>query len=259
MFNLNLILNDAPQPWQIGFQDSAAPGFSGIVELHNTLLILIILLLYYFYYTYNKYNLSDFNLVLMDNNSLPPLGQFQSNAPSEGPAGPSAAGNLVSQEDLDSLDDLINKVNNVNLKLATRISYINRIIEAVDILVGEYSASPTDLHLNNIQDPFLFNLLRDRLENEIGINIGPNQPMPAVEEQLNQLPSHNAGPGGGSSGNNGSMLFISDYSSGPNQGGNNNTNNNNYSLIDKIIFNLLIIFEYCIEILNSFIDHFINF
>lgn len=41
-FNLNLILNDAPQPWQIGFQDSAAPGFSGIVELHNTLFFYLI-------------------------------------------------------------------------------------------------------------------------------------------------------------------------------------------------------------------------
>lgn len=41
-FNLNHILNDAPQPWQIGFQDSAAPGFSGIVELHNTLFFYLI-------------------------------------------------------------------------------------------------------------------------------------------------------------------------------------------------------------------------
>jgi cytochrome c oxidase subunit 2 len=41
-FNWNLILNDAPQPWQIGFQDSAAPGFSGIIELHNTLFFYLI-------------------------------------------------------------------------------------------------------------------------------------------------------------------------------------------------------------------------
>ena len=42
LFNWNLILNDAPQPWQISFQDSAAPGFSGIVELHNTLFFYLI-------------------------------------------------------------------------------------------------------------------------------------------------------------------------------------------------------------------------
>ena len=30
---INTIFNDAPHPWQIGFQDSAAPGFTGIVEL----------------------------------------------------------------------------------------------------------------------------------------------------------------------------------------------------------------------------------
>ena len=54
-----LILNDAPQPWQIGFQDSAAPGFSGIVELHNTLIILFIVLL--FNYNLNiSLNLLDF-------------------------------------------------------------------------------------------------------------------------------------------------------------------------------------------------------
>jgi cytochrome c oxidase subunit 2 len=33
----NFIFNDAAQPWQLGFQDSAAPGFSGIVDLHNTI------------------------------------------------------------------------------------------------------------------------------------------------------------------------------------------------------------------------------
>jgi len=32
----NNIFNDAPQPWQLGFQDSAAPGYTGLVTLHNT-------------------------------------------------------------------------------------------------------------------------------------------------------------------------------------------------------------------------------
>ena len=40
----NKILNDAPEPWQIGFQDSAAPGFTGIVELHNTLFFYIVII-----------------------------------------------------------------------------------------------------------------------------------------------------------------------------------------------------------------------
>lgn len=35
--NFNSILNDAAQPWQLGFQDSAAPGFTGLVTLHNTI------------------------------------------------------------------------------------------------------------------------------------------------------------------------------------------------------------------------------
>ena len=41
---LNTIYNDAPQPWQIGFQDSAAPGFTGIVELHNTIFFYLIVI-----------------------------------------------------------------------------------------------------------------------------------------------------------------------------------------------------------------------
>ena len=31
------IFSDAPAPWQLGFQDSAAPGFTGLVTLHNTI------------------------------------------------------------------------------------------------------------------------------------------------------------------------------------------------------------------------------
>jgi len=41
---LNTIYNDAPQPWQIGFQDSAAPGYTGIVELHNTIFFYLIVI-----------------------------------------------------------------------------------------------------------------------------------------------------------------------------------------------------------------------
>jgi cytochrome c oxidase subunit 2 len=48
---MNLILStnliswsDAPQPWQLGFQDSAAPGFTGLVTLHNTIAFYLILI-----------------------------------------------------------------------------------------------------------------------------------------------------------------------------------------------------------------------
>ena len=48
ILNINLLLktifNDAPQPWQIGFQDSAAPGFTGIVELHNTIFFYLVVI-----------------------------------------------------------------------------------------------------------------------------------------------------------------------------------------------------------------------
>ena len=59
----NNILNDAAQPWQFGFQDSAAPGFTGLVTLHNTIgfyLVLIsfsvfwVLFSIIYYYNNNK-------------------------------------------------------------------------------------------------------------------------------------------------------------------------------------------------------------
>jgi len=60
----NIILNDVAEPWQLGFQESAAPGFSGLVTLHNTIgfyLIVIsfsvfwVLFSLIYYYSYNKY------------------------------------------------------------------------------------------------------------------------------------------------------------------------------------------------------------
>lgn len=40
----NTIYNDAPEPWQVGFQDSAAPGYTGIVELHDTIFFYLIVI-----------------------------------------------------------------------------------------------------------------------------------------------------------------------------------------------------------------------
>jgi hypothetical protein len=59
----NIILNDVAEPWQLGFQDSAAPGFTGLVTLHNTIgfyLIVIsfsvfwVLFSLIYYYSSNK-------------------------------------------------------------------------------------------------------------------------------------------------------------------------------------------------------------
>ena len=41
---LSPIYNDGPQSWQLGFQDSATPGFTGIVELHNTIFFYLIII-----------------------------------------------------------------------------------------------------------------------------------------------------------------------------------------------------------------------
>nr|QKS32151.1 cytochrome c oxidase subunit 2 [Sphaerobolus stellatus] len=42
--NPNQVFNDLAHPWQIGFQDGASPGFSGIVELHNTIFFYLVLI-----------------------------------------------------------------------------------------------------------------------------------------------------------------------------------------------------------------------
>lgn len=40
----NGISYDAAQPWQMGFQDSASPGFTGIIELHDTIFFYLVLI-----------------------------------------------------------------------------------------------------------------------------------------------------------------------------------------------------------------------
>lgn len=48
MFKTNLILNtifnDAPEQWMVGFQDSAAPAFTGMNELHNTIFFYLVVI-----------------------------------------------------------------------------------------------------------------------------------------------------------------------------------------------------------------------
>lgn len=38
--------NDAPYPWQIGFQDPASPGFIGIFDLHDSIFFYLVLILF---------------------------------------------------------------------------------------------------------------------------------------------------------------------------------------------------------------------
>ena len=63
-FILNGIHNDAAEPWQLGFQDSASPVFSGLVELHNKIgffLIVISLSVFWVLFALNYYYNSNSN------------------------------------------------------------------------------------------------------------------------------------------------------------------------------------------------------
>nr|WUR10583.1 cytochrome c oxidase subunit II [Elmerina hispida] len=42
----NFHFNDAPYPWQIGFQDPASPGFIGIFDLHDSIFFYLVLILF---------------------------------------------------------------------------------------------------------------------------------------------------------------------------------------------------------------------
>jgi hypothetical protein len=42
---LSPVLNDAPEPWQIGFQDGASPAFEGITELHSSIFFYLVVIL----------------------------------------------------------------------------------------------------------------------------------------------------------------------------------------------------------------------
>jgi cytochrome c oxidase subunit 2 len=41
-----VIYNDAPEPWQIGFQDGASPSQEGITELHDTISFYLVVILF---------------------------------------------------------------------------------------------------------------------------------------------------------------------------------------------------------------------
>lgn len=43
---LTPIYNDAPEPWQLGFQDGASPTQEGITELHDTIFFYLVLILF---------------------------------------------------------------------------------------------------------------------------------------------------------------------------------------------------------------------
>lgn len=45
IFMVKVAYNDAPQPWQIGFQDAGSPSFEGIVELHDQVMFYLVIIM----------------------------------------------------------------------------------------------------------------------------------------------------------------------------------------------------------------------
>lgn len=42
---LTTVYNDAPEPWQLGFQDGGSPSFEGITELHDQVMFYLVIIL----------------------------------------------------------------------------------------------------------------------------------------------------------------------------------------------------------------------
>ena len=42
---IGTVYNDAPEPWQISFQDGASPTFEGITELHSSIFFYLVVIL----------------------------------------------------------------------------------------------------------------------------------------------------------------------------------------------------------------------
>ena len=61
MNNWFFIFNDAFQPFDLGFQDSAAPGFSGIIGLHITLIFILPMVILSIKYHLKKFTI--FNII----------------------------------------------------------------------------------------------------------------------------------------------------------------------------------------------------
>lgn len=45
-FFSSVLFNDAPEPWQLGFQDGASPTHEGITELHDTIFFYLVVILF---------------------------------------------------------------------------------------------------------------------------------------------------------------------------------------------------------------------
>lgn len=46
LFGTNVLFNDAPEPWQLSFQDGASPTQEGITELHDTIFFYLVVILF---------------------------------------------------------------------------------------------------------------------------------------------------------------------------------------------------------------------
>ena len=283
MFNLNLILNDAPQPWQIGFQDSAAPGFSGIVELHNFILILIILFLYYFYSTSYSLNLIEFSLLLskrsLDSQDDFPNKRLKGESTSDNESEkskeatpaltPDSSTHSETNSEMEDSSDLVSdtsilarELNNPNLTDEERISILNRVINsALDYQEMEGGSASDFLFGTAVENRSALETLGEFLGDEAymteEVYFGENNNVPQDGDNLSQdgdSSSQNdsnssngpASPGGFSDGGPSVGSSPTNGEGSPPAGGGSESN---FSILENLWFLLL-------SILNTLGDQF---
>lgn len=248
LFNLNLILNDAPQPWQIGFQDSAAPGFSGIVELHNTLFFyLIVVVVGIFWvltfndeYSYVNYNVNETE----NNNSI-----FNSTLKMENNNATTGDIDLLINTEKWLKEEAIAKLNNSNLSFKRAESIISDIVEALT----DYHNAGGNLNsiplYSLIENKYYFKLIKEEVQDNTDqiLEEGLNDDSDLEESNSNDGSKGSGGLGPGS----GSGLLLGPDNSSP-------ENSSNSSNVNKFIVLLFSLFSYIVDFIIEHLDSFTN-
>lgn len=245
-FNLNLILNDAPQPWQIGFQDSAAPGFSGVVELHNTLFFYLIVVVVGVFFIFNYFNLNFWNESFAlnsyeESNFVRGSNILKSEFDSWGHTSRDNNNQEVAAINIaEVITELNSNKPSLNLNKTQRL--LGDLTESICVYY-KAGGSPENLSIySRIINKRYFLIIQEGVFETTGITL----PIPLDADNSTNVEPGN--PNAGSFSNNGGELSNSN---------NSNPNSNlEYNLLDRILLFILSLFSYAmdifIELLNNF-------
>lgn len=250
-FNLNLILNGAPQPWQIGFQDSAAPGFSGIVELHNTLFFYLIVVVVGVFFIFNYYrNENEFvytrPIEVQSNN----WNIFNSNfvkMSNHGKQGVTIFYDLELQRSTEKwlTEEALIKLNKVGLNPDIALELANRMIE----VLTDYHNAGGDLNslslYSLIDNKYYFKVIKEDIQENTDVVL--EEPLDKYEEDEDS--SSKGGPenSGFGEGSGSTGLYLENTPS---------SNSSNFSILKEFLVSFYSLFSNVIDFVLEYYNHF---